>query len=126
MEGWRKCRTVNGKKEYLDEIIKLKTDQKVISFKNGVGTLTVSLQEPLTAENNPRSELKSLCLIGTVDITKNEGINPDNKFTVMFYQNEEKNKNHTIDWVSDIGPLLKNMALLYPAMQNIVDLYTFK
>ena len=44
----------------------------------------------------------------------------------MFYQNEEKNKNHTIDWVSDIGPLLKNMALLYPAMQNIVDLYTFK
>ena len=43
MEGWRKCRTVNGKKEYLDEIIKLKTDQKVISFKNGVGTLTVSL-----------------------------------------------------------------------------------
>ena len=126
MEGWRKCRTVNGKKEYLDEIIKLKTDQKVISFKNGVGTLTVSLQEPLTAENNPRSELKSLCLIGTVDITKNEGINPDNQFTVMFYQNEEKNKNHTIDWVSDIGPLLKNMALLYPAMQNIVDLYTFK
>ena len=30
------------------------------------------------------------------------------------------------DWVHDVGPLLRQMALMYPAMQRIVDLYNFQ
>ena len=36
------------------------------------------------------------------------------------------NPPQTIDWINHIGPELKRMALLYPSMQRIVDLYNFR
>ena len=31
-----------------------------------------------------------------------------------------------IDWVHDIGPILRKYALIFPVMQEMLDLYNFK
>ena len=47
----------------------------------------------------------------------------------IFFQNEESpedSEKHNYDWVHDVGPILRQMALIYPTMQKIVDLYNFQ
>ena len=50
-------------------------------------------------------------------------------FCCIFFQNEENpslSEKNNIDWVHDVGPVLRKMALIYPAMQKIIDLYNFQ
>ena len=46
---------------------------------------------------------------------------------MKFFENEINTaKTDKIDWVHDIGPELRKFGLVYPVMQNILDLYNFK
>ena len=74
--------------------------------------------------------LESLAVQGNITIeemqeTKSTYID----FCCIFFQNEENPENsekHNFDWVHDVGPILRQMALIYPAMQRIVNLYNFQ
>ena len=43
----------------------------------------------------------------------------------MSFQNPSKDPYESIDWLNVVGPKLKLMGLMYPAMQNIVNLYDY-
>ena len=46
---------------------------------------------------------------------------------MVFFENEKITaRTDKIDWIHDIGPYLRSVGLIYPVMQNIVDLYNFK
>ena len=89
----------------------------------------MALDEDLSAKNNPRHEWKnSLALCGNMMVQNGENILSNKiEFCCKFFENEERNvKTDRIDWVHDIGPELRQSGLVYPVMQNILDLYNFK
>lgn len=56
-----------------------------------------------------------------------DGSDPNNPpfFMALFYETQPRTDN-VVDWVRDIGPTLKQMGLLYPSMQKIINLYEFQ
>ena len=110
-----------------------KSVTKVFTFKDGVTSVKLSLNEDLTEKNNPRafplknatnSIFKNLTLPGKISIKGNTDL--ELSLSCNFFQNKLPS---TIikktDWVHDIGPVLKRMGLLYPSMQRVVNLYHF-
>lgn len=65
-------------------------------------------------------------MVGTFSIRdKDEKILSKQDFTTVFFQNPSKDPYESIDWLNVVGPKLKLMGLMYPAMQNIVNLYDY-
>ena len=97
-------------------------------FVNGKATLKFALNTDLTSKNNPRHDIaKSLSQCGNIFIVdaQDNTISKVVDFSAIFYETDEVQK-QKVDWVSDVSPILKMMGLLYPSMQNIVDLYNFE
>ena len=107
---------------------------------DGKVKINICLNEDLTAETNPRrlndySEnpiLGSMVSEAQVNVTYNmkggciiTDATNDN-FTAMFFESNPLKGIQTPDWHHFVGPRLRVMALMYPAMQKIIDLYDFK
>ena len=101
-----------------------------VAFVNGIASVKLALNTDLTEDTNPRfPTLESLAVQGNISVTGNPSTeNLD--FCCIFFQNPSTTTKSTSeskpDWVSTVGPELRKMALLYPSMQKIVDLYDFK
>lgn len=94
-----------------------------VDFSNGYATIDVFLNRSLTEINNPRHPaMESLCLVGKIKPVEN---GPATDFTALFFQNPKYNPYEKIDWLNVVGPKLKLMGLMYPSMQNIIDLYDY-
>ena len=67
---------------------------------------------------------------GKISVKFERGTKRDSRylhFGSKFYQNEVPNaKSDKIDWVHDIGPVLRKYALIFSIMQDILDLYNFE
>jgi hypothetical protein len=59
--------------------------------------------------------------IGCIDVKNEFAAN----FTALYFQNPDKYPYDKIDWLNTIGPKLKLMGLMYPSMQNIINLYDY-
>lgn len=84
------------------------------------------MNKDLTEDINPRHPaIESLCLQGKLKIDGKPNDNISASFTALFFQNPSKNPFYRIDWQHSVGPKLRLMGLMYPSMQNIVDLYNY-
>lgn len=72
--------------------------------------------------------MESLCLVGTFSIRDKDDdkiILSKQDFTTVYFQNPRNDPYESIDWLNVVGPKLKLMGLMYPAMQNIVNFYDY-
>jgi hypothetical protein len=84
------------------------------------------LNKDLTEDINPRHPaMESLCLQGYLTIKGKPTEKMSANFTALFFQNPSKNPFYRIDWQHVVGPKLRLMGLMYPSMQNIVNLYNY-
>jgi hypothetical protein len=71
--------------------------------------------------------MESLCMTGQIKIGSepipDDDINPN--ITALFFHNPKVNPYSKIDWLNVVGPKLRLMGLMYPSMQNIVNLYDY-
>ena len=83
--------------------------------------MKLALNTDLSSTNNPRFPLfENLVIQGKIqEANSNERLD----FSCIFFHNKPSSQK---DWVNTVGPELRKMGLLYPAMQRIVDLYNFK
>lgn len=68
--------------------------------------------------------MSSLAVQGNLQFSTGSQSN-ETFFFVLFFETDPKIDN-VVDWYNDISPILKKMGLLYPSMQKLVDLYTFR
>ncbi len=115
--------------------------------KNGYGTFKVYLNENLTRKNNPRSLIryclddKGNSIINSLSVEsflqpriikkdKQQNILIDtciigDSISGLYYETNSQHCRRAADWKNFVGPRMRVMGLLYPAMQQIVDLYNF-
>jgi hypothetical protein len=111
----------------------------------GRGQFKVYLNENLTQQNNPRSFkgsknpiISSLCLTSTITAKiRNRShkniINSPSEDTItsidnisgIYFESNPSKGHQCPDWKNNIGPKLRVVGLMYPAMQNILNLYSF-
>ena len=101
-----------------------------VAFENGRASIKLALNEDLTEDTNPRyPTLENLAVQGKISVNGNPS-SEKLDFCCIFFQNPSTTTTTSTpetkpDWVSTVGPELRKMALLYPSMQKIVDLYNF-
>ena len=81
--------------------------KKTVKFVNGHAKLKISLDEDLTAKNNPRHDwTKSLGISGNITVISEERKQSNVlSFCCKFFENEDGNiQEEQIDWVHDVGP----------------------
>ena len=106
-----------------------KSTKATAQFINGIAKIKLTLNEDLTPKNNPRTGwLEGVTVCGKMFIKENEEtMSQSLDFAASFFENKTLDaKTDKIDWVHDVGPFLKEMSLLYPQMQKIIDLYNYK
>jgi hypothetical protein len=127
----------NDKTSVMTKTIKLDAE--------GRGSFLLYMNENLTRFNNPRSlvppklrgkgfstnpVISSIAITCDLNATfvKNgtEKIFSQDGVSAIYYESNPDLGEQFPDWKNYVGPRLRVMGLLYPAMQKIIDLYSFK